>query len=505
MLPLRKIFFYLFALGYLVFCPILILYALGYRISPSTHQAFVQSGLIYLSTAPPGATIYLGSRKYANKTPAVISNLIPGSYEVKIALKKYKPWVKTVPVEAGKASVLERILLIPDQWKTETLISEPFQNLIPIPASRFMILEKSDHARDLFLYNRKLDELEKMFPFYSPFADSLIRKYYLVEKSSSFVMQLDTEQGEKFLWAIPRRNDIRVKEITPLLSDTPEYMDWEPGNGKNLFSLHEGLLNALDLSTQTAKPVSFGIKGLGIHDKKIYVLKNNFKVEQLNSKGEFEKNLFEDALLGQKIFNDEFYQIKIFPQDIVLFFSENGQLVINRFPYEFVKEGVVGIRFDSQKNRLLIWTEEAIGVIDFNRPKTGEAIFETGASIVWVYQHGNNIEQAFSVFDGFHILFRDKSELFLLELETYGKPYLSKILTVKEKSSVDYDEASGKLYYLEPSTGSLSSLEILPRKDILTLPFPERKEEQKPIQIIGDTLLNSSDKRKLSKVSPNNK
>ena len=485
MLSLRRVFFYIFVLIYLVFCPILILYALGYIVSPEIEQGIVKSGLIYLSTAPPGGTVYLGNRKYFRKTPAVLSDLIPDYYEVKIALKKYKPWTKIVPVEAGKATVLERILLLPDQWKQQKLTSESFHEMIPVPGTRFLILAKGENAEDLFIYDQKSDELERLFPFYSPFGKARIMKYFFTEKSTAFILQLDTREGEKFLWVTPRKNDIRIKEVTALFSDKPEHIEWDPSERKILLSLQDGYLDALNLTSKLTTPKFIsGIRGFGMRNKKIYVLKDNFTVDRFNSRGEAEKTLFDDAILGEKLFNKEFYQIKVLSDDIILFLGEDGSLIANRFPYQFLEEGLSGVQFDSQQDRLLVWTKEAIGIINFAKQKTSPAqIFDSGARLIWIYQKGERIDQAFWVFDGSHVLFRNKNKIYLLELETYGKPHLYELLEVWDKSSIYYHEDSGNLYYLERTAGHLSVLELLPRKDILTLPFPERKEEQKKIEI----------------------
>ena len=59
MLILRKIVFYIFALFYIVFCPLVVLYAFGYIFKPQSEEVVVKTGIIYLSTAPAGASIYV--------------------------------------------------------------------------------------------------------------------------------------------------------------------------------------------------------------------------------------------------------------------------------------------------------------------------------------------------------------------------------------------------------------------------------------------------------------
>ena len=109
MLFLRKILFYLLTALYFVLCPLTILYALGYLFSPGTGQGIVKTGLISLSSAPPNASVYLENRRYTQKTPTVLRDLLPGNYSVKLVLKDHEPWVQTVPVEAKKATVLVEV------------------------------------------------------------------------------------------------------------------------------------------------------------------------------------------------------------------------------------------------------------------------------------------------------------------------------------------------------------------------------------------------------------
>ncbi len=484
MLSIRRVFFYLFVLIYLVCCPILILYALGYIVSPDQKQPIVKSGLIYLSTTPPGASVYLGNRKFFRKTPVVLSELVAGNYEVKVALKKYKPWTKTVPVESGKATVLERILLFPDHWKPESLSTEAFQDVVVVSGSRYLILTKNDHADGLFIYDRQLEELQKVFSDYSPLAKSRIMKYFFTERSPSFIVQLDTEDGEKYFWASPRRKEVRLKDITASFSDKPEQIEWDRSEPEKIFSLQNGSVDALNVRTkQTAPKLLSGVRGFGIHDKKMYVLKDDFTLQRLNLKAETEKTLFDDSILGKKLFGKELYQIKILSDDIILFMGEDGSLIGTRYPYQFLDEGLIGSQFDSKEERLLIWTKGSIGIIDFQKQKSHtDQVFESGARLAWLYQSGEKIEQAFWVFDGSHILFRDKNKINLIELETHGKRNLYHLLNVKEKSSVYYHEDSGNLYYLKPDSGFLTVLELLPKQEILPLPFPERKEEPKKIE-----------------------
>ena len=66
MILLRKILFYICIVLYLIFCPMIILYALGYSFKPQSSQGgIVKTGIIFLSTTPPGADVFLNNRRFA--------------------------------------------------------------------------------------------------------------------------------------------------------------------------------------------------------------------------------------------------------------------------------------------------------------------------------------------------------------------------------------------------------------------------------------------------------
>src|SRR3989344_2619629 len=117
----RKILFYVFLAGYLVACPVIVLYSLGYILTPGAGNGVAKAGLIDVSTLPPGATVYLGNKRYTQKTPAVISGLLPGQYRVTVYLKGYALWSREVSVQAEQAAVFDHILLLPKQWRADYL------------------------------------------------------------------------------------------------------------------------------------------------------------------------------------------------------------------------------------------------------------------------------------------------------------------------------------------------------------------------------------------------
>ena len=124
MIILRRILFFIFFTTYLVVCPFLIFYALGYIVKPGPELSLAYTGLISIQTIPKGASVFLEGSRYSKKTPTTMMELLPGSYHLKVALKGLSPWTRTVQVQAGKAVVLEKIILLPKDLKPEIIVRE---------------------------------------------------------------------------------------------------------------------------------------------------------------------------------------------------------------------------------------------------------------------------------------------------------------------------------------------------------------------------------------------
>jgi len=128
MLWLRKIVFYVFALIYLILCPLIVARMLGFVINPMTHR-LVKTGLVYISTNPPDATVYIDGCVAHQKTPIAIRDLTPGQHFIRIELTDYKDWERTIPVVGKKATVLANTLLIPEEWPIKKISNQPYQNI----------------------------------------------------------------------------------------------------------------------------------------------------------------------------------------------------------------------------------------------------------------------------------------------------------------------------------------------------------------------------------------
>jgi hypothetical protein len=407
-----------------------------------------------------------------------LSELIPGEYPVKLSLPGFKPWGKIISVEPGKAAALERILLEPVEWKREVLSTDAFEDLIPLEGTRLLILTQGDRVRDYVLFDRKEKRGWPLFPLDFSDRDAKVLSHFAAAETAFLqnpflLLRVDSRQGEAYYWIELKGKENEFQEVTSLFPRKPLEVLWDAQEKNILFSFQEGSLSRLDLKAQAVQSgFTERLRGFGIFNKAVYTLNDQFEFQKMDLDGKTRETLLKDAELTQTLFGKEgFYKIRVLSKDLILFLGENGKLLANRLPYRFFDEGALGSEFDPKRKRLLVRRERDLSVIDFSKEDRAgreERIFERGPEVTRVFEKGERIEQAFWMFEGSHILFRDQSRVFLLEFETHGKPLLTQVTDVKKRSSVFYSEESGRLYYLDPASESLMSLELLPRSPVIS-------------------------------------
>lgn len=95
---------------------ILLFQAFGWGID--RHGRLIQNGLVYVSSAPEGAEIYVdGERKDATNTRLLLP---AGQYVFELKRDGYRPWKRAITVEGGTLQRFDYPFLFPEQFTTST-------------------------------------------------------------------------------------------------------------------------------------------------------------------------------------------------------------------------------------------------------------------------------------------------------------------------------------------------------------------------------------------------
>ena len=466
---LRKIAFILFTAAYLVICPLVLLYAFGYSIHPGA-PSIVKTGLIYISTMPPGATVRVERRRYAATTPAMVRGLLPGAYAVEVDLPGYQPWSGAVPVEAEKSTALDRILLVPTEWKRSWLLPGPLYGIRQIPGTRFLLIRHGPALRDHVLYDWKTARVQPLAGRHAVLTDAEVSAAWSVPDSPALLIRLGSGAAARFLWIDLSGDEPRTEDLTGFIPAGARRITWDPLDRRHLFILHEGRLLRLHLPSGTLALVDDGIRGAGTVERTLYRLTRNGALLQADPDGADARLLAETPEWVERT-GDDGRSVEIWApaRGRVLLRNARGDLFSPRPPARLA-EGIDGLLWDPHRERALVWQKRRVGIVTWSDPPARHP------SLRWIFEDGRNITQAAWVYEGSHVILHDGGRVKLLELAGTERPQVRDLFDLPEESRMVYVEGAGRMFYVNADDGALWAVEVLPRREPLSFMFPEWDE-----------------------------
>jgi hypothetical protein len=481
MIAFRKILFYCLTAFYIVCCPILILYALGYIFAPHGDENLVKTGMIHLESLPAKATVTLDKKNLGDKTPVTLSDLVPGEYQVDVSLPHYRPWIQKVVVEAGRASIFDQILLVPKDLSAKVISGESCRDLLPVLNTRYLIAFRDEKLSGAEVYDWKDQIFHPLLPEGSPYGDAVVGKIHTVRGSPMILVQAIRKQEKIYLWFDLGKKKIEARNLTQLLSkEEADDFDWDPKDRDYFFSVANNSLNVINAREMTVHPAMLdGVSGAGFWEHYVYAFKSNSVVRFNPARKKYDGETLEtDDFIASLFKSGKYYQVRMLADDLALFLGDEGELMANRLPYRFVEKGVLGYDAVVKSQRIVFWTKEKLGVIDFSRSKTRDKFFEIGPRIDWIFRKGKSIKQAFWVNEGSHVIFSDRDQIYLINAGINTANQADKLVPVQENSSFFYSDDSGKLFYLDADAGGVMMSQLLPEENFLNISLPVRTEEQ---------------------------
>lgn len=450
---------------YLLSCPLLILYSLGYIVYPLKDK-MVHTGVIHLATWPAGAQVFLEKTHFKDQTPMTIQDLLPGEYTVRIELAGYHQWVHKIRVEDGKAAAFDKILLIPNSWSEKSLHADAFSELTPLQGTEYFLLAQDGQLKNHYVYDWKKDSL-RPFPVVDPgLFDFRVSTVFTKEDSSSILIMGGPIWDRKYIYAQMTVQGPEVWDISKLITQRPLDVEWGSGSRDIVFALYDGYVDRLDTVLDSVYPRYVeDVRGWGVYrDQFLVIDRNNSLLVSPVGKKDFKVFLDNRELSDIWSREKDFYDIRPLGSDIVVFLGSHSTIILNHSRPYVIDEPLVGVRLDAGNAKLLMWTRKEIGVIDLSNEENPKSTAAVQANIDWVFVQGKDIRQCFWVYEGSHIIFRDGNQVWLLEPQPQGPAHLEAVTASKENSSVVFVEAKGSLYYLGEHDGRLYSLDIVARK-----------------------------------------
>lgn len=236
----------------------LVFFMLGYRFN-KTSNTIIQGGLVQFETKPGGAKVTIGTAKLAGRTPSKIT-VNPGSYKVSMERANYRPWQKTVDVDAGHVLYLKYAKLVPNTVERKTLADiANVSQMVVTPSGQYMTI-LADSARPTLTMIDLKDSKQKQTSLQLPIEVAKNTKpIYKIEKWSgdSKKFLLSEKLAKTTRWFLVDRNH---PEDTVNISDTYDLavssVLFDPRDTSQLIvRTTDGAVRSLDANNKSLSPI----------------------------------------------------------------------------------------------------------------------------------------------------------------------------------------------------------------------------------------------------------
>lgn len=475
---LRRIILFVFVVIYAVVAPITVLYALGYIFIP-TQQTLFQTGLVSLISEPSQATVRVNDNVIREKTPLVLRNLKPGTYELRIDLPGYQSWQRQVRIEPEHAFRFEKILLFPEKFEPQIITIRPVTKIERIQNTRNLLIAHDATASGLFLFD--LDKKESRPLITEPeYAAAKVESLSIHPNGNRALIGL--RRGGIFLPLFVRlenliSNLIQTEEYSSLIPEPFNHLQWSSSTGNSIFYLKANTLKRVDLEAKTVYPALLRqVRGFAVYARRLFAVDGQRRFLEMTEKGKIRNIFLDDPAKSQLVFGKDegdFYSIHFLPKEslfyladntYVIFLSDHGRLTCNKLPY-FLDEEVDEVALADKNLRLAYRKGSEIYVVDFEKEMETD-LFESGPTPRKIYEGNKDISRLFWIYDDQYLLFLEGNQLWAQDFEGGEKPVM--LFEVSNRiRDIAIDEKRGFVYFADPRTDRLSRVKLFELENLI--------------------------------------
>ncbi|MBI2870725.1 MAG: PEGA domain-containing protein [Candidatus Omnitrophica bacterium] len=478
MATIRRIIFYLFVLAYAIVCPLTILYAFGLIYRPGEEGGVIRTGLISISTIPPGSDIYLGRLRYTRKSPAVIRDLLPDEYSIRLSRKGYRTWSHRVVVKPGRAAVVENVLFLPNDIPLNRIADTSFEDIVPVPNSPVFLVQRSLRAEDLYVVDTTQDAsrpLRELFPAGGRLGKSLVQDVHVSPAHGGVLFKVGPKEGARSVWARPGReangeSSSVWEDVTDIFMEPAGEIAWAGDHPEQMFVIGPGGIEILDVREKSRLTLWEGaLLGHGSYKGRLLFLADDHRLYAADAGGG-EPKLMSASLLPHEDYLKSARAVEIIPysDELFLFKDERGRLFANQGSQLLVREGVEGLLRHPNVKVFAVWGGDRLGILEpvpDGRDADGdgdEPLDVRKLQVRWVETHARAIEQVFWAYDGKYLIYRDGGSVFLLELWNTDFPRREVVAHARGGKKVVWMERARRLYFLDRWDAGLVWMSLAP-------------------------------------------
>jgi len=463
----RRVFFWIFAILFLLTTPLIILYSQGYRFN-QYQGIFIHSGSITVKSTPSSVKVFLNGQLQPSGRLDMINNsttlngLRPGTYDIKVAADGYGDWEKNVEVHSGFSTEFWNIFLPQKNYSPKELNAEGIQRYFPSPFGKKVAYSKKK-GENLEIWSLDMKTNESTLIFSKPgleFSTDLLENAEWESNEQMLIAPVHSN-GKKDFLVLDSENiqaPILLSEMTSL--SNLDRARWSPDNQEAIFftaASKDGSaqnLYRIDLGTRNAQIVSENVKTYDLSGKFIYYLKQNDIIYKTDLNGKGEKQMTFEAIPFSG--EDQQSRLIVYDEDRQVVISENGQFFVHNNgmadTLKKIGDDVLGAQFSDDGKKLLYWNNNEIEVLYLRawdvQPRRSEN--ETQQII----RFSTPIKNVFWYRDYEHIFFSTQNKLKITELDPRDHRSVFDIWEYNsENFTSSYDAANGIFYFFDEIDG----------------------------------------------------
>jgi hypothetical protein len=482
----RSIFFWALVMLFFIAAPMIILNSIGYQFD-SSRKVFVHSGSITFKSNPQIADANLDGNLINNQklnrinSSFNISGLLPGTYDLSITAKDFKPWSKKIEVHSGLSTEFWNVVLTRETYDRNEIDLSGIQSFYVSPANQFIAFAyERESVRSVGIYN--LDSRSDVASFElggRAFSGRDIDENIEWSPDESYI-SIPTK--EQIADEIPAQKNRFGKVIVPAKTESREETDyfiadlqsgtkfslkeffsksdirkvrWDPKEKGYLFFLDSGSLfrgnihNNQDIAEIASDVSAFDAS----KDVIYYVQKPANLLYSVNPDGSSKKQIT-SLFPGE---NENIKKIIVYDEDRSGFISDDGDLYIyNNGEHDnyFRKIGsaIEGMYFSDDGKKLLYWSDIEIFAYFLRDWQVQPVRAEDEVQSITRYQEKVRNVQWFKDYE--HIIFSTDRYIKLIELDPRDKRNTADILSTDISSShIVYNKSFEKLYFTDSKNG----------------------------------------------------
>lgn len=375
----RKILFIACLITFIILCPILLAYSLGYNFNPKTKK-IVSTGSILVKSATPKLSIYVDNAISSQTTAAYLENLEPKDYSIIVTKEGFTSWNKTLSVTGGHLTIAENILILP----LDPRLSELANNLEWMefsPSKNFALALQKSQPEISTVSLQFIDLSINDFPAIS----NIDSQYELIhisqssitwsqtEKKTSFFAELKNGQKGYFILFIQNGN-LLLSMASPEKNLEQSDSKWHSSNDNMFLYSENGKIYQFNIRDNETSRIELNAKNFIDANNKIFYIQEDSgliyyipdtQISSITSKPESDSNSarqFTNTPIPDFFKNKKYKLVYLDSGNILIQDSSNNLYLTEEQNIKKIQENISGFEISPLGKNLLIFNEHSVGI-----------------------------------------------------------------------------------------------------------------------------------------------